>query len=84
MSGRRVEHFYVFLVDDAQGNEGIAALPVPVAKRSEPMIATSQEKLDALWLAARAIVKKSGQRMRVALFTKRVDLKDVPAAEDDE
>jgi hypothetical protein len=81
---RRIESFYVFLVDDPDGNEGIAALPVPVAKRSEPMIATSQEKLDALRQAAQALVRRSGQRMRVAHFSRRVDVEDVVPSETDD
>ena len=82
--GRRIESLHVFLVENDQGDEGVAALPNPVAHRTEPMIATSQEKLEALSLAASAIVRRSGQRMRLVHFIRRVDLGDIVPSEADD
>ena len=76
---RSIESFYVFLVEDKDGVEGIAAMPVPAARRWEPMIATTQEKLEQLRVAAVDIVKRSGQRMRIAHFSCRSDVEDLSA-----
>ena len=72
---RRLELIYVFLTeqDDA---EGIAAFPQPVGDRVrlEPMIASSEEKLEQLRGVAQELVLRGGKPMRIAKFTTREDL----------
>lgn len=73
---RRLESVYVFVVENSDGDEGVAALPV--GRRLEPMIATTAEKLEILRVQARGIVQNSGQRMRVVRFMSRVDVEEIP------
>jgi hypothetical protein len=74
---RRLESIVVFLVEDVNGDEGVAAFPQRQANRTtvlQPMIASTEERLEQLRDAARDLV--SGQRMRVVRFTTREDLEE--------
>ena len=73
---RRLESIVVFLVDDAAGNEGVAAFPSRESGRlvMQPMIASTEERREQLRDAARDLV--ATQRMRVVRFTTREDLEE--------
>lgn len=74
---RRLESIVVFLVEDANGDEGVAAFPQRQANRTtvlQPMIASTDERLEQLRDAARDLV--AGQRMRVVRFGSREDLEE--------
>lgn len=72
---RRLDSVYIFVVENAEGDEGVAALPA--GRRLEPMIATSEERLEQLRELAQGIVSSSGQRMRIVRFTSRVDVGEI-------
>jgi hypothetical protein len=81
---RRLESIVVFLVEDANGDEGVAAFPSRETGRlvMQPMIASTEERLEQLREAARDLV--ATQRMRIVRFGRRVDLEEFTtgAAED--
>jgi hypothetical protein len=74
---RRLESIVVFLVEDSNGDEGVAAFPQRTSKNSvvlQPMIANTEERLEQLRDAARDLV--AGQRMRIVRFGTREDLEE--------
>ncbi len=76
---RRIESFYVFLVTNA-GDEGIGAYFNPTLKRLEPLVASSEEKLEQLTELAQGVVSLNGQPMTIAHFTAREDVADIVPA----
>jgi hypothetical protein len=73
---RRLQTLHVFLVDNHDGDEGIAAY-MANPRLQVPMIATSDAKLKQLQSLAADMAARSGQRIRLVRFERRVDLGEV-------
>lgn len=69
---RRLDRIYVFLIENSDGDEGIAAYASQ--RRLEPMVASTQEKLDQLLAIAGDLVKSNGRPIRVVRFFQREDI----------
>ncbi len=79
----RIESLYVFLVTNDQGDEGVAAFFNPTRNRLEPLVASSEEKLDEMTPLAQGMVELNNQPMRVVQFTSREDVAEIlPAPAD--
>lgn len=83
---RQLDSLYVFVVENDQGDEGVASYHVPTRRRlpdgtheriREPMIASSPAKLDELRSIARDIVAQSGQRIKVVRYSQREHVENV-------
>jgi hypothetical protein len=77
---RRIDSVYVFLTTNADGDEGVAAFFNPTRKRLEPMVASTDEKLEEMTELAQGMVTLNGQPMTVAHFTERVDVTEIVPA----
>ena len=91
---RQLESVYVFIVENEQGDEGVASYHLSTRRRladgsrevvREPMIAATEEKLEQLREIARDIVGVSRQRIKIVRFTQREHVANVlPIAVDTE
>ncbi len=77
---RRIEGVYIFLVTNADGDEGVAAFFNPTRKRLEPLVASTEEKLEEMTELAQSMVTLNGQPMLVAHFTSREDVSEIVPA----
>ena len=77
---RRIDSLYVFLTSNAEGDEGVAAFFNPTRKRLEPMVASTEEKLEEMTALAQGMVTLNGQAMLVARFTAREDVAEIVPA----
>jgi len=80
---RRIESVYLFFTKNAIGEEGIAAFYNPTRKRLEPLVASSDEKLEEMTTLAEGMVTLNGQPMLVARFTSREDVAEIVPAPPD-
>ena len=80
MTSRRIESVYLFFTKNAIGDEGIAAFYNPTRKRLEPLVASTEEKLEEMTELAQSMVTLNGQPMLVAHFTNREDVTEIVPA----
>jgi hypothetical protein len=81
---RRIDSAYIFLVKNDEGDEGVAAFYNPTRKRLEPLVASTEEKLEEMTELAQGMVTLNGRPMLIAHFTQREDVSEiVPAPPED-
>ena len=74
----RLEELHVFLVRDADGNEGIAAFYDIRTKRLEPMVASSETRRDELLEIAQDLVARDPAKpILLTKFSSREDVAEV-------
>ena len=75
---RRIEELHVFLVRDADGNEGVAAFYDIRSKRIEPMVASSEERVEQLLEVAQDLVARDPSKpILLTKFLSREDVAEV-------
>ena len=78
---RRIEEFHVFLVRDAEGDEQVAAYYDIRLKRMDPMIATSESRLEGLMEIAQDFVARDPSKpLLLTKFSSREDVAEVVLA----
>ena len=79
---RHIDELHVFLVRDADGNEGIAAFYDIRTKRNEPMVASSQQRVEELLEIAQDLVARDPSKpLLLTKFSSREDVAEVLPAE---
>ena len=76
--GRRLDSIYVVLVENSEGDEGIAA--IPFGRRVEPLVASTEEKLEQIRSAAASLVASTRQTMRIVRFAQREHVENIVPA----
>jgi hypothetical protein len=77
--GMKVDKIFVFLTQDANGNEGIAGFPHK-ERGYVPLITADKDRADRLKEAAQEIALGSGKEVRLVQYKVRRDLEVFGAA----
>ena len=73
----RIDHVWVYLSRDVNGNEGLCATVDLVRGALMPLIAADEERLKQLTPIAETLAAESGMTITLAKFTRRSDIREI-------
>lgn len=71
-SGHVIEELFAFIAEEAEGDEGVVAVPVG-DNDQVPLVAADRARMEALIPTAQAIASQSGIAIKIIRLSQRTD-----------